>query len=208
LIDTLPNTLAHFGIQGIATRGLIRNADLKWIVAGAILPDIPWILRRALIKLAPAIDPIDLHLYSTAQSSLVLCLLLAGALACFARHPKRIFIILALNSLIHLLLDACQKKWGEGVILMAPLSWHPRNFGFFWPESWPTHLLTLLGLVYLTAILFRKDWGESIDLCRPRGRALIYAIVLWQAISSCHLCLWHKSNPPILIILQRFESHA
>jgi hypothetical protein len=174
----MPNTLAHLGIQSIATRGIIRNADIKWIAVGAVLPDVPWIIRRALIKLTPPIDPIDLNLYSAAQSSLVLCLILAGFLACFSQRPKRVFFILALNSFIHLLLDACQKKWGGGVNLAAPLSWTPLNFGYFWPESWPTHLLTLLGLVFMAAVWFRKDWGEVVDLCRPKGFPMIYAAVL------------------------------
>lgn len=103
----MPNTLVHLGIQGIATRLMIREADYKWIFTGAILPDIPWILKRAVTTIVPGVDPIDLRLYAIAQSSLAGCLFLAGALAIFSRRPWRVFFILVLNSLIHLLLDAC-----------------------------------------------------------------------------------------------------
>jgi hypothetical protein len=42
----VPNALAHLGVQGVATRALLRDADLKWVYIGCIIPDIPWILQR------------------------------------------------------------------------------------------------------------------------------------------------------------------
>ena len=73
----MPNTLAHFGIQGVATRMIIRNADLKWIIFGTIIPDIPWITNRILLTIVPSIDPINLRVYVIAQSSLFFCLILS-----------------------------------------------------------------------------------------------------------------------------------
>ena len=44
----MPNTLAHLCVQGIATRSLIKDADLKWIYTGCVIPDVPWILQRVI----------------------------------------------------------------------------------------------------------------------------------------------------------------
>jgi hypothetical protein len=35
----MPNTLAHLGIQGVATLSWLKKADLKWIFIGCIIPD-------------------------------------------------------------------------------------------------------------------------------------------------------------------------
>ena len=77
----MPNTLAHFGIQGVATRLVVRDADPKWIFLGGVLPDVPWILNRGLPALVPGVDRIDLRLYAVLQSSLAGSLVLAGAVA-------------------------------------------------------------------------------------------------------------------------------
>lgn len=157
----MPNTLAHIGASAIVSRMTDRRADLKWVFAGCIVPDIPWILQRAVLTLMPAVDPLDLRLYATAQSSLVMCLVLSGAMAAISAAPRRVFGILSLNSLVHLLLDAAQTKFGNGVHLFAPLSWELLNFGWFWPESPLTYLLTTLGLAVF-AWSWRHRPGASI----------------------------------------------
>ena len=77
----MPNTLAHLGVQGILTRAVIREADTKWIFLGALIPDFPWIARRAILFLFPQVNFIDLRLYTIAQASLAGCLLLATAIS-------------------------------------------------------------------------------------------------------------------------------
>ena len=155
----MPNTLAHLGVQGFLTRTIIREADIKWIFLGALIPDFPWIARRAILFLIPQVDPIDLRLYAIAQSSLAGCLLLAAAISLLTYKPLRIFIILAINSLLHLLIDALQTKWGNGVHLLAPVSWHTWNLGYFWPETMATYALTVLGVIYVLYVLFKRSCG-------------------------------------------------
>jgi hypothetical protein len=137
--------LVHIGVQGVATRALIRDADLRWVFLGCLLPDFPWILQRLGQTFVPGLNPYELRLYAIGQASLVLCLLLGGALALYASQPAKIFRLLALNAVFHLLLDACETKWANGVHLFAPLSWELVNFGLFWPESWLISLLTVFG---------------------------------------------------------------
>ncbi len=145
----MPNTLAHIGIQGLATRSLMANADFKWIYVGCIIPDFPWILRRVVNSVYSGIDSYDLLLYFTIQSTFCFCVILSAALAIFSANYWKIFFILSFNSFLHLVLDACQTKLANGVHLLAPFNWHLVNFGFFWPESLPAYFLTIIGFVYL-----------------------------------------------------------
>ncbi len=160
----MPNTLAHLGLQGILTRAVIRKADIKWIFLGALIPDFPWIARRAILIVFPQVDAIDLRLYTIAQSSLAGCLLIAIAISLLTYKPFRIFIILAMNSFLHLLIDALQTKWGNGVHLLAPASWHTWNLGYFWPETMVTYTLTVLGVIYFLYLLFKRSWGKTVSL--------------------------------------------
>lgn len=145
----MPNTLAHFGIQAIANRSICRNADPRWIFTGCVIPDVPWILQRLVQTSGISLDWYDLRIYAIIQASLFCSLLLCAALAFLSLHPKRVFVILACNVLGHLLLDALQTKWANGVHLFAPFSWTMWNAGWFWPESLVTYGLTMLGLVYV-----------------------------------------------------------
>lgn len=176
----MPNTLAHLGIQGLATRAIMPGADLKWIYLGCIVPDLPWILQRAARPLLSDVSAYDLRLYTIVQSSLFMSLIVAGAFSVFSSRPRRVFAILALGSLLHLLLDAVQEKWANGVHLFAPFSWELLNFGYFWPEDFPTYLLSTLGLLFFVIVWWRVPCGAA-DLLLPRGRALALGGILLLA---------------------------
>lgn len=172
----MPNTLVHIGVQTLATRGPIRDAEVKWIWAGCLIPDLPWIGQR-LVGAAGMVDPLDLRVYAMAQASLAGGLLLAGALATFAARPWRVFAILALGCLMHLSIDAAQIKWANGVHLFAPFSWKLWNAGFFWPEDSLTQFLSAFGAgVALWAFLTQRE--TVADILRPRGfRAIVCAVL-------------------------------
>jgi hypothetical protein len=144
----MPNMLAHIGVQGVVTKTLLRDADPRWVFLGCLLPDFPWILQRFGHAFMPGLNAYDLRLYTITQASLTACILLCGALALYSSQPLKIFRVLALNAVLHLLLDACETKWANGVHLFAPFSWELLNFGLFWPESWLILLLTIFGLTY------------------------------------------------------------
>lgn len=176
-VSVMPNMLAHYGVQGVVTRLCIRDADPKWTLLGCLIPDLPWILQRLGRVLLPGLDLYDLRLYAIVQASFAACLLLCGALALMASAPWKVFRILALNALLHLLLDACQTKWANGVHLVAPFSWRLFNIGLFWPESLPTLLLTLFGLVYVI-YLWRCADVEPRSPWRPALRRSLFALLL------------------------------
>ena len=181
----MPNTLAHIGIQALASRTLLPHADLRWVFAGCVAPDVPWIANRALATLWPGLDVFVMRPYWIAQASWLGSLWLCGALALLSAQPRRVFALLAGNAFAHLLLDALQTKWGNGVHLLAPFSWHTWNLGWFWPESAATWLLTALGAaaaVFALAEVWRRGarWRRprSLDRAHAFGAALLLAIYL------------------------------
>ena len=157
----------------------IRGADFKWIYLGCIIPDIPWIIQRLIRFALPNIDIYDLRLYAIVQASLFFCLLLSLTFATVSKYFWRTSIILSINVLFHLLLDASQIKWANGVHFFAPISWQQANFDLFWPESIPTFFLTGFGL-----ICFVVFWRKSIspkDLLIPRSALRICLLVFLVA---------------------------
>ncbi|MEN8200429.1 MAG: hypothetical protein ABFR63_10200 [Thermodesulfobacteriota bacterium] len=186
----MPNTLAHIGLQTPLTRLGLRKAPLQWIALGCIIPDIPWIAQRILLNI-PAIDVIGLRIYVAIQASLLYCLVLSLALAMLSRKSREIFLILAINSLFHLLLDGAQTKWGNGVNLFIPFSWPLSNFGLFWPEHPVTYVLTFLGLLTLL-LLWPKAIQTPLQLAWPsRVKTVLLALSL----------LIYLASPPLLFPL-------
>ncbi len=188
----MPNTLAHFGFQGVVTRALIKEAEAKWIFFGCIIPDLPWILHRAVRTLIPSVDLYHARLYAAVQASLAVSLLCCVSVALIAKKPYKVFRVLALNAFLHLLIDACQTKWANGVHLFAPFSWELVNFGWFWPESLPTILLTVLGLAY-----FAWEWRRSVPQLTTRGplssQRILMALVCLIAYLLLPLAFWSAS---------------
>ncbi|MCV6586993.1 MAG: hypothetical protein OIF47_15805 [Marinibacterium sp.] len=174
----MPNTLAHMGVQALVTRGLIRNADLGWVWAGVLVPDLPWIAQRAVRAMPLSVDAIDLRLYVAIQSSLLFCLIAAACLASLTRQPARVFAIVALGAVLHLLLDATQTKWGNGVLLLAPLSWDYVHLDLYWPEGWPSHMLTGLGAAYVIWACIRIGPGPIHLPVLPVWRRVISVLLL------------------------------
>lgn len=151
----MPNTLAHIGINGFLTKSLIKKSDLAWIFLGTIIPDIPWIIKKVIQFLIPQTVSYDLHLFFIVQASFLFSLILSGAFAAISSESLKSFAILSLGSFLHLLLDALQIKWANGVHLFAPFTWDLFHIGLFWPENITTYLITILGIVYL-AINFKE----------------------------------------------------
>lgn len=154
----MPNTLVHFAVQGAASRGVWRAFDPRWIYLGCLLPDVPWILRRLVVGFGLPVDAFDLRLYTMAQASLAGTLLLCAALAVLTAAPRIVFAVLGANALLHLLVDATELKFGNGVHLFAPVSWRMTSFDLLPGES-PVYLVLAVAGALLVA------W----EIARPRG---------------------------------------
>jgi len=171
----LPNTLCHIGLQAPINRLFSKSNNLVWIIIACIIPDLPWITQRILIEI-DLFNPYDLRLYCTTQASLAFCLILSGSLACFSRLPKKVFFLLAGNCLFHLLFDALQIKWANGVHLFIPFSWVTMHFDKIWPEHLFTFALTIFGAVYL-ALKWKQGVTQATQL-NPASRKIAIAGLL------------------------------
>ncbi len=85
--------------------------------------------------------------------------------------------LLALNSAAHLLLDASQTKWANGVHFFAPFNWHLSQFQLFWPENNLTLILSIIGLI--TIVLYGwRDRAIPVELVFSTNRFLGSAFLL------------------------------
>jgi hypothetical protein len=173
----VPNTLVHFAAQGALSHALWRRLDPRFVYLGCLLPDLPWILRRAVVGLGLPFDSFDLRLYTMGLASLVITLLLAATIAVATAAPRRVFAVLGLNALLHLLLDATEVKFGNGVHLVAPVSWRMTSFDWIAGESALYFALTLGGaLLVAWEIARRHATAVAFDL-RPRRLAAAGALL-------------------------------
>ena len=162
----MPNSLVHFGLQGLIGRTLYPQVDVRWILLGCLIPDVPWIFQRIFRVFFPFLDLYDLRLYAIVQSSFFECVILCSVFGILSSTPRQVFFILSLNSLLHLLLDALQIKWANGVHLFAPFSWSLVNVGWFWPESVVNYVLTTFGLGWMIWFMWKR-WPTTILFRKP-----------------------------------------
>ena len=93
-------------------------------------------------------------------------------------RSSTVFTILTLNSFLHLILDACETKWANGVHFLAPFSWTLTNWRLFWPESFPTYLLTALGLAFCLW-QWKVSTSSPLDICfRAKPKHILVAVLL------------------------------
>jgi hypothetical protein len=172
----VPNTLVHFAAQGAASHALWRRIDPRFLYLGCVLPDLPWILRRAVVAVRLPVDAFELRLYTMGLASLAVTLLLAGAIAALTTAPRRVFAWLGLNALLHLLLDATEIKFGNGVHLAAPFSWRMASFDLVAGESL-LYLALTLGGIGLVLYDLARGCGSDVRLeRRPRRWGLAAAL--------------------------------
>jgi hypothetical protein len=174
----MPNTLAHIGIQAIVPGMLAGNrypADLVFL--GCIIPDLPWIMRRVIQAASIVTDEYLLFAYASSLSSLASCLTLALAVAMIYRKTMFAWIIIGTGCLVHLVLDALQIKWGNGVLFLAPFDWRLTSIGVIWPDHFTNYVATLAGLGVV--IWFIRRFGLSpMRLPIKPGRMLAVGMLL------------------------------
>jgi len=184
----MPNTLVHFSVQTPVSHAFFREADFKWIAVGCIIPDIPWIIQRIILAADTGADLYLVLTYVTIQASLFFCLILSAALCLVTKSSGRIFLLLSMNSLFHLVLDSMQIKWANGVHLMAPFSWRLTNFSLFWPEDVLIYVLTFLGFGVLVFYGIR-DWRKPV----------VFSVSIKNIIASLLLFLVYLFLPLLML---------
>jgi hypothetical protein len=182
----LPNTLCHIALQGSLHKTLFTDRGLLWVVIGCIVPDIPWIILRISLALAIA-DPYQLRLYTTILASLPFCILAAAVLAQFAARPVLAFALLSVNCLLHLLLDATQIKYANGVHLTAPFDWTALHLDLFrldHPLGLPLTVAGLFLLLWQWPKIGRQcHWADIVRPVRQLTAALCLSLYLFVPLS-------------------------
>ncbi len=194
----MPNTLVHFAAQGAASRGVWPRLDARWIYLGCLLPDLPWILRRAVVALGLPVDAFDLRIYTMALASLAGTLLLCAALAAATAAPLLIVVVLGANALLHLLLDATELKFGNGVHLAAPFSWRMTSFDLLPGESLAYVVLAAAGVLLVA-------W----ELTRPRNATVGFVLTTPRLAASAAFLAGYLAFPlPFLGAIEASDSYS
>ena len=177
---------------------------MPWILAGTIIPDIPWIFQRIFYNI-PIIDPFHLRLYTTVQTSLLFCLLFSWTAATFAKRPGPVFLLIGSNCLLHLILDALQIKWGNGVHLLAPFSWQTMDLGIIWPEHYVGYILSGVGIIYLL-FTWNTIRQEGLALSRsPHWKTAVICLAIYISAPLVFMEQLEKSNTNFLQVIHDAE---
>jgi len=179
----MPNTLAHIGLQVLGQRALgIGPRDFGLVLCGCVIPDLPWILQRVISGFEIS-DPLRLFAYSSIQSSLFISLILAAAVSLLLRESVRAFLVIGISCFFHLLLDALQIKWSNGVILLDPFDWATVNWGKAWPENPVVYVASFLGAaVILYALSTSRDFSVRFGATRIQRFMAGIMIIVWLAL--------------------------
>ncbi len=201
----MPNTLCHIALQGPVSR-IASSVSLPFIFAACIIPDIPWIILRLFAK--TNIFPLyDLRLYATAQASLVCCLILALAMSFLAKNVWLTFLVSGANCLLHLLFDAVQVKWANGVHLLGPLSWDGLQLNYIWPENAFFIVLSFLGVGYV--LFFWREavhgFGRDFFISRFRGLAILVLTGCWLVVPLYFISGVEKAGNHYILTLRDRE---
>jgi hypothetical protein len=149
----MPNTLIHVAIHSAVLIPL--RVPLAVVLAGCVIPDVPWIARRLVEAGDLALPQIELFAYFLALASFFGCIALCMAFAVLFDRWKFVFVTAALGCLVHLLVDSMQDKWGVGVHLLAPIDWRASSLASLPIESTVTYMLTVAGILLFIFLMFR-----------------------------------------------------
>jgi hypothetical protein len=133
-----------------------------------------------------------------AQASLAGTLVLCSAFAAASAAPRLVFGVLGLNALLHLLLDAAEVKWGNGVHLFAPFSWRMTSFDLVGGEGALLAVLSVAGALLLAWELVRRPGSGPVFDPRPQRLA-----------AACGLGLAYLLAPlPFLSAVEATDSYS
>lgn len=141
----MPNTLSHIAVQSLFFGRFVSESSIKWVVLGALLSDIPWIVRKLLGAMPDFSDPYTVRLYAIVQASFLFCLVLCVAVSVFSKRFLPTFILLSASCLMHLILDATELKYSAGIHLFVPFSWYSFDLPILKTDGVAALILTFIG---------------------------------------------------------------
>jgi len=153
------------GATHLGARALGRF-DLRWLMLGAILPDaIPRVAGMA-VAVIPTLSSFATLRFSVCAAMMhtpFSVALLVGALMILAANRTAARNGLIVGAAWHFALDALQKSFGCGSMLLYPLGLKPYTLNVAWYENPVTYALLVGFAIYLAALWWRRrpfarDW--------------------------------------------------
>jgi hypothetical protein len=184
----LPSLMVHYGTTLLAGWPVRHQSVTTALLLGATWPDVPWMALRVLDLWSPDELRIPLRLYAQAFHTPLMCLWGGLIFACFMQRPRPQALAFIGAAWFHLVLDAFQTRYGNGVALLYPFSWRVYDFELFWPDG----TIGLILLAMSTAVVLHAFWKglEPLHLRRPswlRVTALTLGYLLMP------LATWHAA---------------
>ncbi len=176
----MPDWITHLGATYVATQatvrlrpGLARWVDLRWVLVGALLPDV----SRFTVILVDGLDwpAIPTFTYAIPFHSLLITSLLAGALALLlpagGQSSGRTFGLVLAGAVFHFLLDDLEGGIGCGSTTFYPV-YFGKPFSVWSVEGHFPTLLLVVSAMALGAALARPPRGSLFRLRLTRARLL------------------------------------
>lgn len=149
----MPDWITHAAASALVPMIRRRRVyDARLLVIGAFLPDSIRLMNIAIDAMNLSGRALITHLEPF--HSPFICALIAFAIALFTRTPGKSFVTILLFALLHLLLDACVRKFGNTYVLLGyPFTTDALFRGFipYYSKALlilPVLLLPLLGVLY------------------------------------------------------------
>lgn len=158
--------------------GAVR-VPLAAVLAGCLIPDIPWILYRIIFALGVSDDLVWVVAYLCVQASLAFCIVLSLAFSGMFARWLPVALTASLGCALHLFLDALQDKWGNGVHLAAPFDWTHFSIGIWPMESAVTWVISLGGLTVILFMHRLKTDAAMIHITRLRAIGIAGLVALY-----------------------------
>lgn len=179
----MPDWILHIGLTHALLRPWrLRGLDPRWLLLGAVLPDVVPRIFGMVLHFVPLLRPIGslrvgLHVgfFHTPFCVLLLC----AALVAIARRPRDAALGLGLGSLLHFLMDGCQKYWGSGSSMLFPFDLTPMSWHLTWYDHpWVRAGVWLAGAYCVGLLLFGRPWPSEPPFRFTRRRGLLGAVLL------------------------------
>lgn len=167
----MPDWLIHMGATYTLGRPM-RGWDLRWLLLGAILPDLlPRVAGSAIATmdwLEPLREP-SVALYLSFLHTPFSVLLLIAATTVFAADQREALRGLLFGAILHIALDLVQRTLGGGVSLLYPLDLQTFSLQIAWYENPVTYALAPtfgVGLLVLAVRQRASRRGPAFARCR------------------------------------------
>ena len=202
----MPNTLAHIALHSLTFHRV--RVPFVIILLGCFIPDIPWILQRLYLGLGLGEESVRTVAYFTAQASLAVCLIACIALCTLFDRWKIAFPVLMAGCAVHLVLDALQDKWGNGVHLLAPFDWTLQSFPVVGTTTALITVISIAGLLPFVGFKRIRSDARSITFSRVRMTIGLVVALTYLLLPMLFIDAVIESNARYLSLLAAPETRT